>query len=607
MSKPLLDIIITHYNEPWKDGKPMFDMIENQRRVDFNDFTVTLVHSGDGIFPWEDELRKYSYPVKLINMNAYNVASARNEGLRSTQSDWVMFCDFDDMFGDVCAMRMILDQFPVKDYDVIWGKVARETRWQGKHVYINCEKEANFASLFCKMYRRQFLKDKQIQFNSDYPLYSDYMFNSVVLAETNPFRIATLTTEFYPYYTKYRINSMTHDETHMEALINGRFSRDLALAEEFKRRGLKFQMNKALVSIICSEYFRMYDPDAEENTPHVSDRFIQFYRQHKDALTSISSTETEVIRDFVETETMNMIQTFYNDHKKEYYYVNDSMPFEDWLKIADEMAEEDEPETDEIDNEPVPVEIAPEEPTYQHEPRVAVYCGTYNTYMNMATSAKSLLWNTRMDKIYFLIEDDEFPYELPDNGIIECINVKNQKYFPPDGPNFNNSWSYMCMMRAAFSKLIPYDKILSLDIDVVIQEDIGCLWDLDLTDYYLAGVPEPQRQKSTNDPLYINFGVVMMNLAKIREDGIDDQVIKELNTSKFGCPEQDAFNKCCAWNILQLPNDYNATIHSHITGEAEKERIIHYAGIRFWRHFGHVKEYNNRKWDNVIERQRELQ
>jgi len=41
----------------------------------------------------------------------------------------------------------------------------------------------------------------------------------------------------------------------------------------------------------------------------------------------------------------------------------------------------------------------------------------------MITAAKSLLEHSNVEKIYFLIEDDIFPYELPQE--IECINVSN--------------------------------------------------------------------------------------------------------------------------------------------------------------------------------------
>ena len=55
--------------------------------------------------------------------------------------------------------------------------------------------------------------------------------------------------------------------------------------------------------------------------------------------------------------------------------------------------------------------------------RAAVYAGTRNIYENMIPSMKSLLIHSNVEKIYFLIEDDKFPYELPPE--VECINVSN--------------------------------------------------------------------------------------------------------------------------------------------------------------------------------------
>ena len=38
--------------------------------------------------------------------------------------------------------------------------------------------------------------------------------------------------------------------------------------------------------------------------------------------------------------------------------------------------------------------------------RVAVYMGTRNVYRQMAAACKSLLYHTRVDRVWFLIEDD---------------------------------------------------------------------------------------------------------------------------------------------------------------------------------------------------------
>ena len=53
--------------------------------------------------------------------------------------------------------------------------------------------------------------------------------------------------------------------------------------------------------------------------------------------------------------------------------------------------------------------------------RAAVYCGTRNLYENMFIAAKSLLIHSNVERIYFLIEDDVFPMDLP--AEIETINI----------------------------------------------------------------------------------------------------------------------------------------------------------------------------------------
>jgi len=601
--KILLDIVLTHYDEPWNECKPFFDMLRLQRNVDLHQVSVTVVQDMHGQpLHWRECLHDYPFNVQFITCTDVN-NHPRNVGFAAGNADWVLFCDIDDMFADICSLRMILDQLPVYDYDVIWTKYIVEQRWNGSGVYLNKVDEANLSSVVGKLYRRAFLQEKNITFTSSIPMYTDYIFNAIVTAETQPFRIVQLITDFYVYCKNYRKNGQSHRIENIPYLIDDRFTRDVYLAQEFLNRGLAFAHNKAVWSALLFEYFKLYDPnDKNENEPSINNDWSRaFAEQHADSINALSNAEIDVVRDAVETETMNLVQRIYNDHQIEYYLVKDTLrfPFAAWKLIATSGILSTQPAAQKTEiSTPVPVNFQ------ERAPHVAVYCGTYNTYLNMLTSAKSLLYNTPMDKIYFLIEDDTFPYEIPDT--IECINVKNQSFFTTDGPNFDNAWTYMCMLRAAFTKLIPYDKVLSLDVDVIVNEDISCLWNLDMHDHYLAGVIEPQRQKSTADPPYINFGVVMMNLAKLRADKKDDDIIYALNHTKFGCPEQDAFNKLCAWHILTLPNDYNATIHSHITGDAQRERIVHYAGIKFWRHYSNVKQYADIDWNDVMQQQFKL-
>lgn len=219
--------------------------------------------------------------------------------------------------------------------------------------------------------------------------------------------------------------------------------------------------------------------------------------------------------------------------------------------------------------------------------RAAVYSGTKNVYQNMLTAAKSLLIHSNVQKIYFLIEDECFPYQLPQG--IECINVSNQQYFSKDGPNFDNVCTYMVLLRAVYTKIFPQlDQILSLDNDTIVNENISQLWQLDLTNYYLAGVEQVELSKKQGS--YINMGVAMFNLNKIRNDHKDDELIQLLNTYYYRYKQQDCFNELFRGNILILPSDYNCAIQ---TAPPQHEKITHFAGIYQLNKFPHFNYYKN--------------
>lgn len=225
--------------------------------------------------------------------------------------------------------------------------------------------------------------------------------------------------------------------------------------------------------------------------------------------------------------------------------------------------------------------------------RAAVYSGTKNIYEQMLTAAKSLLIHSNVEKIYFLIEDDKFPYELPPE--IECINISNQQYFKPDGPNFNNVLSYMVLIRVAYTKIFPdLDRILTIDVDTIVNENISDLWELNLNDYYLAGVEEVEVSK--NEGSYINMGVAMLNLKKIREEHKDDELINNLNTFWYRWNEQDAINQLFRGHILILPGDYNACWQAQ---PPKHEKITHFAGIYDLNHFPNFNYYKNLSLDKI--------
>lgn len=227
--------------------------------------------------------------------------------------------------------------------------------------------------------------------------------------------------------------------------------------------------------------------------------------------------------------------------------------------------------------------------------KVAVYTGSRNIYSDMLAASKSLIAHSDVDKVYFLIEDDVFPYELCD--LIETRNVSNQLYFDPWGPNMQSKFTYFAMMRAALALEFPDDKrILSLDCDTFCVRDISHLWELPINDYYFAASKEPHR--SICGMIYTNVGVALMNLEKLR-NGKAQECIDVLNRQKFDYLDQDVMNYLCQGYIYPMHSEYNA---NSWTESVQNPRIVHFAGLSRDRWHKHpiFSKYDTVTWDEVM-------
>lgn len=233
--------------------------------------------------------------------------------------------------------------------------------------------------------------------------------------------------------------------------------------------------------------------------------------------------------------------------------------------------------------------------------RAAVYMATRNVYETIIPSLKSLLLHTRMDKVYIMIEDDEFPYTLPD--VCEVINVSGQRWFTPDSPNFNHKWSYMVLLRVVLSQLLPdVDKVLSIDIDTIVVDDIGELLDMDLGNNFYAAVREPPTyRKHGFYPVYHNFGTCLFNLKLFRETGLDLEAAALLQTKPFEFSEQDCLAFCLrGGRTISLDSQYN---HCPWVVPTELSiKVIHYAGRKTedWMQEPLVQAYLDMPWDDVL-------
>ena len=228
---------------------------------------------------------------------------------------------------------------------------------------------------------------------------------------------------------------------------------------------------------------------------------------------------------------------------------------------------------------------------------VAVYAGTRNVYACMAAAAKSLLHECRqIDRVYFLTEDDAFPEELPD--VVRCINVKDS-FTKAGSVNYENPWTYMTMARLALHRILPdEERVLYLDVDTIVMFACDEIFDAGLDGNVIGGVREPKR---CLDPfMYVNAGVLLMDLEKLRTGGFGDEMVEIANRRKLNCPDQDAINLICQGRILELNPIYNA---SDWTQAPMNAKIWHYAGDHHYTERKLFKRYMEMKWRDIHARE----
>lgn len=562
---PKLDLIVTHYNEPAETGWKLFEMLNLQRMVNFTDFRVTIVQDGkEGSLDWKEMLEGYPYDIRVITIKHAGVSAARNVGIEESDAEWLMFVDFDDTFSGVYSLRRFFESMS-DDVDMVYCHLTGENISNGSTILEPYY--GNDTFIHGKMFRRQWLIDNDLTFEEGCTFSEDTLFCHVMRTRLNPMRVHEIKENLFAHCW-YEGSVCKNMENNFRNAV-GVFVARKALAREYRKRGKPNNYIATVIKTIWDYYYAINSGGYPEPEWFEKD-FFAFWQEYKDVFQFADRGLFTLEKNIAHDEAAN-----------KGFVMAENITIWDWIE---RMERKYGGRTTDIGC------------TDTRYPRIAVYHGTRNTYQDMLACAKSLLIHSNVEKIYFVTEDDEFPYPLPDG--IEIKNLSGQKYIRTDSPNYDCAWTWMVMLRAAFPKIFPeHDVILSLDVDTIVDRNIDRIWDTDLTDCYYAAVKETKSSEFYGR-LHTNMGVCLMNLAKMREDGMDDRILEELNTVKHAFTEQDVFNEFCQGNIKELSSEYNVCAY---TARPETERIIHFAGFRGGQTHALIERYKAMSLDDVKE------
>lgn len=205
-------------------------------------------------------------------------------------------------------------------------------------------------------------------------------------------------------------------------------------------------------------------------------------------------------------------------------------------------------------------------------------CATRNMYPQLQQSIAMLLsTQSTLEKIYAFVEDD---FEVPEDCNVIFINVANFKPIKENETNGKSHWTYMSLTRCYFTELLPtIDKILYLDLDIMITQDLQELWNIDIDNYALAGVIDTGI-KAFHVPYiedlnkYINSGAVLMNLKYMREHNMDKELDRILHKYFLLSPDQDALNIVCSNAIKYLDCKWNSSDATTLSKEPMINHVI---------------------------------
>ena len=164
-----------------------------------------------------------------------------------------------------------------------------------------------------------------------------------------------------------------------------------------------------------------------------------------------------------------------------------------------------------------------------------------------------------------------------------------------------------CYLRIFAPWILPesIDRLIYLDSDLVVVDDLGPLMELDLGDNLVAAAPDypllramisPDRRKSLGIPVehdYVNSGVLVMELSRWRRDRMTERLCRyiERQGARLSFHDQDAINAVlhdriqlldCRWNLQarmyacgrgSFPREFEATVEAR-----RRPAIIHYTG-----------------------------
>lgn len=208
---------------------------------------------------------------------------------------------------------------------------------------------------------------------------------------------------------------------------------------------------------------------------------------------------------------------------------------------------------------------------------------------------------SRIKPEYICIKDEQIDFL---NKVVQSKN-KNNKVVKIDvtdlyekefgGSKNENAYCTPYTLLRLLADLVPEipEKILYLDIDMMAAKDISELYNMDITEYEYAAVKEKYGSWFIK-PDYINAGMLLLNMNKIKETKLLEKARNLIKTKKLLFADQDAIFLSTTKKLL-LPRIYNEQSKFN-----KKDTVIcHFCKRLLWKPYPHTANYKQWHVDEI--------
>ena len=229
-------------------------MLALQRDISFDDVSVILVNDGE-----ENELPAecfdgYPYEVHQMSIPHGGVSKARNAGLDASNADWVMFCDFDDMFQSAFGLYLIFCGMAEDKWDLLRCAFTEETKDDDGVIHL-VSHEDDTVFVHGKVMRRQFLLDNELRFHDKLTIHEDGYFNVMVYSLAKE-RMTKINTSVYLWaWNDQSIVRKDRAEDYVLDTYDHLMKQRIALTDEFIRRQMPEETLLTVIKTVCDSYY----------------------------------------------------------------------------------------------------------------------------------------------------------------------------------------------------------------------------------------------------------------------------------------------------------------------------------------------------------------